>query len=246
MTPGIWYLLLVELIVAPVAQLRTEITRSFEETTAGVIEAGTGGHDLRRCACALTGGSTALIFLGALRDANAQWSHITLFWGDERAVPPDHPDSNFGLVERLLLMPLGARAPYAVRMRAEVSDLAAAAREYERELPAVLDLVILGIGEDGHICSLFPGHRALMVEDARVLVIDDAPKPPPRRVTLALPYVCAARSVWVIAVGPRKLPVLQAAVAGHTLHTPLDIVMQRAKNVTVFTDQALRRGFVAR
>ena len=234
-----------ELVVAPIVELRAQIAHLFEETVSGALDRGDSATDEPyRFGCGLTGGSTALIFLGALREAAVPWSNVTLFWGDERAVAPDHPESNYGLAERLLLSPLGARAPYAARMRGELPDLAAAAREYEHELPPALDLLILGTGEDGHICSLFPGHRALIVEDQRVLALDDAPKPPPRRLTVSLPYVCSSRRVWVVAVGPRKLPVLQAAVSGHALTTPLDIVVRRARAVTIFTDQALRKGFV--
>jgi 6-phosphogluconolactonase len=193
--------------------------------------------------CALTGGSTALIFLGGLRDADVSWPQITIFFGDERAVPPDHPDSNYGLVERLLLSPLAARAPHCERMRGEAEDLPGAARDYEAILPPVLDLTVLGVGEDGHICSLFPGHPALEVDSVRVLAIEDSPKPPARRLTLSLSYVCASRRVWVVAVGPRKLPLVEAAVAGQSRSTPFDQLMRRAKDVTIFTDQSIRRRF---
>jgi 6-phosphogluconolactonase len=233
----------VELIIAPVADLRATITRVFEETvgeTLGSVAA--TAAEPSRFACAITGGSTALLFLGALRDANVPWEQMSLFWGDERAVPPDHPDSNYGLAERLLLAPLGARAPFALRMRGEATDLLSAAIEYDRELPRALDLIILGTGEDGHVCSLFPGHRALVVENARVQAIDDAPKPPPRRLTLSMPYICASRRVWIVAVGTRKLPLLLAAVSGQTITTPLDMVVKRARAVTIFTDQIIRRG----
>jgi 6-phosphogluconolactonase len=88
---------------------------------------------------------------------------------------------------------------------------------------------------------LFPGHPALQVEDRRVLAILDSPKPPPRRLTLSLAYVCASRRVWIVAVGPRKLPLLQQAASGESLRTPLDLVVRRSQNVTIFTDQKWRR-----
>jgi 6-phosphogluconolactonase len=230
--------MVVELIVAPIVELRSRISRLFEEAVAA-----TGADG--RFSCALTGGSTALIFLGALRDASVAWSRVVLFWGDERAVPPDHPESNFGLAERLLLTPLAARAPLAVRMRGELPNLSDAVADYEaalsRELDGgPLDLVILGIGDDGHVCSLFPGHPALANETARVLAIEDSPKPPPRRLTLSLRYVCQARKVWIVAVGPRKLPVLQNAVWGTQSALPVDLVVQRARDVAIFTDQSIR------
>ena len=71
---------------------------------------------------------------------------------------------------------------------------------------------MLGVGEDGHICSLFPGHKALLQDDLRAVAIEDAPKPPPRRLSLTLRFVLQTKKIWVIAIGPRKLPVLQAAI----------------------------------
>ena len=87
-------------------------------------------------------------------------------------------------------------------------------RRYEARLKAdlesdPLDLIILGIGDDGHICSLFPGHPGLAVSDRLVMAIDDSPKPPPSRITLTMPFVLASARVWVVAVGANKAPVLQ-------------------------------------
>jgi 6-phosphogluconolactonase len=235
----------VEVIVAPIAELRERITSRFEEVIrAALTDGDEATAEPYRFSCGITGGSAALIFLGALRDADVPWRRITLYWGDERAVPPDHPDSNYALAERLLISPLGARAPHAEGMEGESSDLYAAARAYDARLPPALDLIILGVGDDGHVCSLFPGHKALQVEDARVLAIEDSPKPPPRRLTLSLPYVCQSRRVWVVAVGDAKQPVVQAAAAGVGRHTPLGLVVQRAREVTVFTDQEIRTGAV--
>src|SRR5688572_23213026 len=147
------------------------MTRHFEESVAARLQADTDANERNPFSCGLTGGSTALIFLGALRDAAVMWPRVTLFWGDERAVPPDHPESNYALAERLLLAPLGARAPHAVRMPADDPDLQHAAAEYDLALSREgvlysLDLLILGVGDDGHVCSLFPGHRALLDESA--------------------------------------------------------------------------------
>jgi len=145
-----------------------------------------------------------------------------------------------------LLSPLGARAPRAIRMPADVSDLGQAAQRYDDALAnelddAPLDLAILGVGEDGHICSLFPGHIALTQNDLRAVAIEDAPKPPRRRLSLTLRYVLQTKKIWVVAVGPRKLPVLQAAINKTSNATPLDLLMRQAKDVTVFTDQTIRR-----
>jgi 6-phosphogluconolactonase len=231
-----------ELVGAPVNELKSLLTSSFEEwSSAGNAAPETGSRSV-----ALSGGATALIFLSALRNANVDWRKITLFWSDERAVPPDDPDSNYGLAERMLLSPLGARAPRAIRMPADTPHLGQAALWYDDALAqelnnGSLDLAILGVGEDGHICSLFPGHIALTQNDLRAVAIEDAPKPPPRRLSLTLRFVLQTKKIWLIAVGPRKLPVLQAAINKTSHSTPLDLVMRQAKDVTVFTDQIIRR-----
>lgn len=228
-----------ELVVAPIDELRQRLTQAFEEW-ANV-------ESSRRKSCALSGGATALVFLGALRIAHVDWSQITLFWADERAVAPDDPDSNFGVADRMLLGPLGARAPRAFRMPADMLHLGEAALHYDNLLAhelhnGPLDLALLGLGEDGHICSLFPGHRALVDDDLRVVAVEAAPKPPPRRLSLTLPFVQQTRKIWLIAVGPRKLAVLHAALKRTQHVTPVDLLLQQAKDVTVFTDQVIRRS----
>ena len=241
-----------ELVVARIDELRPRLTESFERWAAEDVGAA-------RRSCALSGGATALIFLGALKNANVDWSRISLFWADERAVPATDPDSNYGIAERMLLSPLGAKAPRAFPMAFDfaqaksvddkpgVSSLGTAAMKYDALLAhelksGSLDLALLGVGEDGHICSLFPGHRALLADDLRVVAVEDAPKPPPRRLTLSLPFVLRTKKIWLIAVGPRKLPVLHAALSRTQRTTPLDLLLHQAKDVTVFTDQTIRRA----
>jgi 6-phosphogluconolactonase len=231
-----------ELAVAPIAELRARLTHSFEDTVSAALDRAVGSSaDGTPLTCGLTGGSAALLFLGALREAAVDWSRITLFWGDERAVPPDSPDSNYGLTEQMLLKPLAAKAPTAVRMQAEMPDLNYAAKLYSKQLPSSLDMLILGVGDDGHVCSLFPGHKALTVKDASVVVIDDSPKPPPKRMTLTMPYLLRAKNIWIVAVGERKRLLLERAVAHDKVETPLDLVVAQGKAVTIFTDQVLRK-----
>ena len=88
----------------------------------------------------------------------------------------------------------------------------------------------------------FPDHPALLEDDSRTVVVEDAPKPPPRRLSLSLPFVLQTKKIWLIVIGPRKLPVLQAAINKTSSSRPLDIVLTHGKDVTVFTDQQLRRG----
>lgn len=226
-----------ELVVAPIEVLRPKLTTMFEEWAAKP----------QRLSCAVSGGATALIFLGALREAKVDWSRISLFWGDERAVKPDDPESNYGVAFRMLLEPLGAKGPRAFRMPADHPNLGEAALLYDQTLAdelrgGSLDLAILGVGDDGHVCSLFPGHRALISDDLRVVAIEDAPKPPPRRLSLTLPFLSQTKKIWLVMLGSRKLPVLQAALNRTQRLTTLDLLLQQAKNVTVFTDQVIHRA----
>ncbi len=233
-----------ELIVAPVAELKSRITHLFEEVVSDTVDRGDGASpEPNTFACGITGGSTALIFLGALRDADVNWSRVTLFWGDERAVAPDSADSNYGLAEQMLLTPLGSKAPTAVRMPGEMPDLQHAAREYSAALPPALDLLILGVGDDGHVCSLFPGHQGLLEGSARVIAIEDSPKPPPQRLTLTMAYLLRSRQIWIVAVGERKRTLLQRAIQRQQVTTPVDLVVAQARSVTIFTDQTLSRNF---
>ena len=113
-----------------------------------------------------------------------------MFWGDERAVAPDDADSNYGQVRASWLDRVAIPPERIHRMRGEQVDLDAAARDYEATLVSLLgaepafDLVWLGVGPDGHVCSLFPGHALLDEKTRLVAAIHDSPKPPPRRITL--------------------------------------------------------------
>ncbi|HJZ87268.1 MAG TPA: 6-phosphogluconolactonase [Polyangia bacterium] len=165
----------------------------------------------RRFACALTGGSSARLYR-ALHDAELDWERIELYWGDERAVPPDHADSNFRLARENLIDEVPIPEENIHRMPAEEDDLEAASRLYEEELPASFDLVHLGMGADGHVCSLFPGHPVLEERLAHVRPIYDAPKPPPRRLTLTLNALQVARVVLFTVSGPDKADAVRTAI----------------------------------
>src|SRR5574341_687216 len=105
-----------------------------------------------------------------------------------------------------------------------------------------LDLAVLGVGDDGHIASLFPGHDALLEDTSRVVAVDDAPKHPKRRLSLTMRFLLQTRHIWIVAVGARKLPVIQAALSRTQKVTPIDQVMLlQGKRVTVFTDQVIRQ-----
>jgi PPK2 family polyphosphate:nucleotide phosphotransferase len=183
---------------------------------------------------ALPGGSVAEAFFPPLVEA-LRGTVADFYWGDERAVPPDHPDSNFGLARRLLLEPLGVPFERVHRMPAEATDLAEAAASYQSDLTAALgtpprlDLVLLGVGPDGHVCSLFPGHGALQERGRFVVAVEDSPKPPPRRLTLTLPVLEAAGLVVVAAFGEGKASVIRAALEDPGSTLPVALVARGAR-----------------
>ena len=163
-------------------------------------------------------------------------ARIDFLFADERAVPPDHPDSNYAMVRALLLDPL-AIAPVRIhRMRGEADDLEQAALDYEPLLAEPLDLLILGIGEDGHTASLFPRSPALRETTRRVVVVLDSPKPPPRRLTITPRVIAEARHVMMLASGASKAQAVALALEG----APTDEVPAAlARDRDWFIDRAL-------
>lgn len=150
------------------------------------------------------------------------WGRVGLWFVDERAVGPDDPESNAALALRELAGPLAMPAGAVHRMHGEASDLEAAAREYEAGLPAGFDVVVLGVGEDGHVASLFPGAALLDERRRRVAVVTDSPKPPPRRLTLTPLALAWARAIAVLATGADKAEAVARAQAssGDPRRTP--------------------------
>jgi len=181
----------------------------------------------------------ATTFFPALAASGIDWTRSAFFWGDERAVPESDPDSNAGLARRLWLGPAGVPDANVHRMETDAPTLARAAERYAATLtrvlgtPPRLDVALLGVGPDGHVCSLFPGHAALEARGFAVEV-EDAPKPPPRRVTLTLPTLAAAELVVVVALGAGKAPVMREALAGADL--PVARVLRDARRAVVLLD----------
>ena len=173
-----------------------------------------------RCTVALTGGSSPkgvyqLLGAPAFR-ARVRWSEIHFFWGDERHVPPDHPDSNYRMAVQAMLSHVPVPPANVHRMRGELPDAERAAREYEDAIRRCVegqtiprfDLIHLGIGTDGHIASLFPGSAGLE-ERQRVCVANWVPKLNAYRITLTLPVLNAAHLVTFIATGVGKASIVQ-------------------------------------
>ena len=196
---------------------------------------------------ALSGGRITQLFYAevAARAPRSALKEVHFFWADERCVPPDHSDSNFALARASLLEPLQIPAEQIHRLRGE-ADPAFALEEADAELCRVaelradgmpmLDLVLLGMGEDGHVASLFPG-AAPEVERATTpfLHIARSPKPPPRRLTLSYAALAAAREVWVLASGKGKEAAFRESLSPAGT-TPLAKVIRSRSQTRVFTD----------
>jgi 6-phosphogluconolactonase len=194
--------------------------------------------------CTLPGGSVAETFFPVLAQAPVAWDRVEFFWGDERAVGPDDPDSNYGLAKRLLLDPVGADPRRVHRMVGEGGDIEAAARDYEKEMVRVLgeppriDLIVLGVGPDGHVCSLFPGHPLLRERVRRVAAITDSPKPPLRRVTLTMLPLEQAGTICVAGFGDSKAEAIRAALEDAESRVPLALALGAAARALVLVDPA--------
>lgn len=218
-----------------------EITRALREALArrGVAH------------LALSGGNTPRAAYQSLAGLLDDWSAVELWYADERCVGPDDPESTHRLVAESLLAHIAGDAPREHRVRGEI-DPEAAAREYARELRAAvsptkpgglpaLDVSLLGIGEDGHTASLFPGHPE--VEDssgALCLPVRDSPKPPPERVTLSLPVLQAARSSLLLVAGAAKADALAAALAGPDPRVPASLLVSERMHVVADAAAAAR------
>ena len=199
---------------------------------------------------ALSGGRIARRFFDAVvahaAGRESLLERVHFFWADERCVPPDDPESNFRLAFERLLRPLNIPAAHIHRVRGEAPPEIAAAEasaELQRVLggrpgePAVLDLVFLGMGEDGHIASLFPGVAdAPAPGDAPYRAVT-APKPPPARVTLDYGPLADAREVWVLASGPGKDVALRNSLSPEG-QTPLARLLRRRPRTVILTDIA--------
>lgn len=179
---------------------------------------------------ALAGGATPRRAYERMAALDHPWDEVDMFFGDERCVPPEHPDSNFRMAHEALLSKVPTRVH---RMPGEPCD----ARAYERELRKVLgpdlrlDLVILGLGEDGHTASLFPGDPAVDETERPVVRVE---RPDHSRLTLTLPVLSAARVALFLVEGERKREALRRLLTGD------DIPARRvaAERVVVLADGA--------
>lgn len=186
----------------------------------------------------LSGGKTPQLLYEKLVSSplrqKIQWAKIHFFWGDERCVPPDHPESNFALAYGRLLSKLSIPPGHIHRIQVEEGPPEGVAREYEQCLREffivsghgpisisqggehfpLFDLILLGMGDDGHTASLFPGDPALEEKERWVVAINrPAGKPPVPRVTLTLPVINMARNIFFLVSGPQKADIIRTVMA---------------------------------
>jgi 6-phosphogluconolactonase len=177
---------------------------------------------------ALAGGETPRVVHEALAriGADIAWSRVQITFGDERCVPPEDADSNFRMAKESLFDRVPLPAGNVFRIRGEIApDIAA--HEYEDKLAAVAarfseqryvhDLILLGMGPDGHTASLFPDSPALE-ESVRNVMPVIGPKPPPQRITMTFPLLNAARKVCFLVKDPGKLPLVEKIAAGDSTY----------------------------
>jgi 6-phosphogluconolactonase len=172
---------------------------------------------------------------------------VHFYWADERCVPPTDPESNYAIARQLLFQPLGVPESQIHRLRGEEQEPVALRDAMENiynrativnGLP-VFDIIFLGMGEDGHVASLFPGESETAMSDPSVYRAVTAIKPPPRRITLGYSTIAAAREVWVIASGAGKEGALKASLSPDE-KTPLARVLKSRVNTRILTDILLK------
>jgi len=193
---------------------------------------------------ALAGGNTPRRTYELLGPQLADPAGVEWWFGDERCVPADDPDSNYRLIAETLLRSSGIPDDRVHRIRGELPP-AEAADHYAAELRGTaplgddgvprLDVAFLGLGEDGHTASLFPGDPALEITE-RLAVPVVAVKPPPNRITLTLPVLRAARSVVILATGVGKRNAVERVLAGPDPATPASLLV--ASSLTLVLDEA--------
>jgi len=198
---------------------------------------------------ALSGGRITKHFFAACanlaKSSGASLSNVHFFWADERCLDPSDPESNFRLARENLFLPLDIAADKIHRLKGEWLPPAAVAEANQDILSVVpkdgagmpvLDLIFLGLGEDGHIASLMPNASTAVLESREPYVhVSNSPKPPPDRLTLTYPVLAAARQVWMLATGAGKTEALKNSVspAGST---PFASVLRSRGQTIIYTD----------
>jgi len=209
-----------------------------------------------RALVALSGGSLTARLYPLLANPpwrdQIDWSAVSILFADERYVPFDHPDNTYRATRQTLLDHVPARAEQVFPVPSYYRDPEQAAAIYHRQTAALLathdgrfDLVILGMGPDGHTASLFPRHPALATPaDALAVVARDAPKPPPVRISLTPTALNAARTVLFVVSGADKAQAVAAALSasGDPLDQPTRLIQPVDGQIHWLLDAAAARG----
>ena len=235
------------------AALAAEVASRLSRRVLDVAARGTGFR------LALSGGRISNdLFRAVTADAadpavRRAWQCVDWYWADERCVPPDHADSNYRTAVELLLTPLGVASNHVHRIEGELDPGEAARRASAairsstgvspQSLP-VLDLILLGMGEDGHIASLFPGAAASLVASTEPFLSVVGPKPPPNRVTMSFAQLAAGAEVWVLVSGSGKEIALRNSICGGGI-TPLGALLE-VKTCAIFSSVALEGSVESR
>ncbi len=221
----------------------------YREATSAFAEAATLAIDARGTfSVALSGGETPEPLYALLAERYQEsipWEHVEVFFGDERCVPPEDPDSNYGMADRVLLSKVGILPQNVHRMKGEI-DPEQAAREYEQEIRHVLgddivrfDLILLGMGEDGHTASLFPYSDALNETRCLVVPVKD-PKHGHTRLTITPPVILSAREIIVLITGEDKAETVAEVLNGpyEPYMLPIQILVHASTEVHWLLDTA--------
>ncbi len=240
-------------VSTPVVLERFHTTSDLVGAAAAKLVAEVQAAGLRnhRFSVGLSGGRVATSLYGQLIKMSSEtvvpWHVVDFFWADERCVPPDHADSNFFQADEALLRPLAVPRHHIFRLQGELTPTEGAklASIQVRENIAagtdgipVLDLVLLGMGEDGHVASLFPGAPAAILESKEpFLPITDSPKPPSQRITMGYALLAAAKNVWVIVAAGDKAEMLRSSVSAGGTSSLARLLRMRTRSL-ILTDQA--------
>jgi 6-phosphogluconolactonase len=227
------------------------MAENLAEKTIGILS----DPNREKFTIALAGGSTPEIFYKTLAQAQyssrVSWNKVHLFWGDERCVPPDHQDSNYGMVERLLMERVKISDNNIHRIRGEQQP-EEEVRRYSELLYRVLnkkegqpyfDIIFLGLGSDGHTASLFPDSKNLNIEDPLCSVAEH-PSTGQKRITLNLPIITNAKKIFFMVTGKRKSEIIEKILLDNKISRkyPASLVNQKAEEVEWFLDAEAGRG----
>jgi 6-phosphogluconolactonase len=239
----------------PDIRIHSDGQAGAEAAAAFVLEAGKESVRANgRFFIALSGGKTPETLYRALTSPafadRFDWSRATFFFSDERCVPPNDPRSNYALADKTLFTPLKVTPSQVYRMAGESRDPQRAAHEYEQQLrlatktsPSAqpsLDLILLGLGEDGHTASLFPGSPVLR-DHQRVIAATQSPKDPPNRLTMTLAVINRASVILFLAIGTGKAGVVRAILDPKTeeeRQLPASLVKPEEGRLIWFLDRA--------